>query len=254
MMIRRNPPRALVLSLIVVLLLVLALQILWGYYLAPRLTIRRIVLEDDLGLSDIQVMEMLDLEGETWASLDENTLSARLEAYPVVRRARVVKVFPDTLKLFVYKRRPLAVAFFEDEGATIPAVFDEEGFVVQVGGAVESLPILSGVGFPPAAVGARIDPELAGIFSDLTRLRGEDASLFNLVSELELVETGGSDFDLRLYMNHVKIPILVDRDLSAESVRRAILVLDVLSTDSVGAVDEADMRGGHVVFRRGEEG
>lgn len=253
---RRNPARTLMLVLVVLLLLVLVMQLGWGYYVAPRLSIRKIVMEDDLGLSDSQIMEMLDISGDTWASVDEEELVARLEAYPVVRKAGVVKVFPDTLKLYVYRRRPLVVAFIDGAHATVPAIFDEEGYVVQVGarGASPDVPVISGPVFPEPALGAQLSEDFRGVLRDLYDLRAEDPRLFELVSEVELLENDGSGFDLKLYMNHIHIPILVDRDLNAETVRQAVLVLDVLNSESSGEIEEADMRGGHLVFLRGEGG
>ncbi len=220
------------------------------------LAIRRIVIEDDLGLSDGQIMEMLSISGETWASLDVDEITARLEAYPVVRKARTDKVFPDTLKLYVYRRRPLVAAFIAGSGATVPAIFDEEGFAVQVGiGAGDlDIPLISGPSFPEPALGARLSDDFVAILKDLSDLRNDDVRLFNLVSEIELLERDDSGFDLKLYMNHVKIPILVDRDLNAETVRQAVLILDVLAAESDGDIELADMRGGNIVFRRGEEG
>ena len=91
------------------------------------------------------------------------------------------------------------------------------------------------------------------ILTDLSELRYEDPKLFALVSEIEIVPHGNDGFDLRMYMNHIPIPILVDRKLTAESVRQAVLVLDVLVSGNAGPVEEADMRGGHVVFRPVED-
>ena len=94
---------------------------------------------------------------------------------------------------------------------------------------------------------------IRSILTDLSLMRLEDPKLFALISEIEIVPRGVESFDLKLYMNHIHIPILVDRKLTAESVRQAVLVLDVLSSGSTGDVEEADMRGGHVVFRPVEE-
>lgn len=252
---RMKRGRALALSVVGVLLLVLLAEILWNFILSPRLVIRKITLESDLGLTDGQLLEMLNLEGETWASIEESEIQKRLESYPVVRKARVVKVFPDSLRLFVYRRHPLAVALINTGDRPVPAVFDEEGYAVQVGtgfGPI-NLPILSGPRFSEPALGARMPDSICMILTDLSALRDEDPKLFALVSEIEIVPHGNDGFDLRMYMNHIPIPILVDRKLTAESVRQAVLVLDVLASGSAGPVEEADMRGGHVVFRPVEE-
>ena len=61
---RMKRGRALALSVVGVLLLVLLAEILWNFIVSPRLVIRKITLESDLGLTDGQLLEMLNLEGE----------------------------------------------------------------------------------------------------------------------------------------------------------------------------------------------
>jgi len=248
--------RLFILSAVVVLLLILLAEIIWDFVLSPGLVIRSITLESDLGLSDGQLLEMLGLDGETWADLDEKRIQDRLESYPVVRKARVVKVFPDTLHLYIYRRRPLAAALIDDKGKPVPAVFDKEGYVVQIGTGSEplSLPVLSGPRFTEPSLGSRLPESIRSILEDLSELRSEDPQSFALISEIKIIPHGREGYDLKLYMNHVPIPIMVDRSLTVETVRQAVLVLDVLAAGSNGKVEEADMRGGHVVYRSVEGG
>ncbi len=254
--IRRRNPKHLVLGVLVGLLfLVFAGELVWMNLVAPRLVIRKISLESDLKLTDGQLMEMLSIKGLSWAQLDEKVLESRLESYPVIRKAQVVKVFPDTLRLFIYRRKPLAVVLVDSRNMSVPAVFDEEGYAVQVGGSSGSfnLPILSGLSFPLPALGARLPESLRPLLADLSSLRNDDSRLFGLVSEVEVVPRSGNGYDLRLYMNHVAVPVLIERKLDAETLRQAVLVLDVLASGEAGRIEEADIRGGHVVFRRRKE-
>jgi len=252
---RANRSRVTLLLIVVVLLILFLAEIAWDFLLSPRLVIKKISLESDLVLSDGQLLEMLNLESETWASIDEMLVQKRLESYPVVRKARVVKIFPDSLKIYIYRRRPLVAALFNDGGKPVAAVFDEEGYAVQVGigsGPI-NLPIISGPRFSEPALGSRLPESMRLILSDLSQMRSDDSHLFALISEIEIIPHGSEVYDLKLYMNHVHIPILVDHNLTVESVRQAVLVLDVLASGAAGEVEEADMRGGHVVYRSVEE-
>lgn len=230
----------------------LAGELIWVFWLSPRLVIRRVSLESNLGISDDQLMEMLNIEGETWAAVDERDLKRRLEAYPVVKKAEVVKGFPDQLHVVLRRRMPLAVAVTQTQGGPVPAVFDEEGYAVQVGAdsGFGSWPVISGARFSKPELGARLPVSFHPILADLAGLRTQAPALFALISEVEIVPRGGENYDLRLYMNHARIPVLIDSSLDAEELRRVVLVIDVLSTGSAGTVVEADMRGGQVVYRR----
>ena len=253
---RRNSGRLISILLVSGLTVVLAGQLSWIYWISPHMAIRRITLESDLKVTDRQLLEMISIEGETWASLDERLMEERLESYPVIRKAQVIKVFPDTLKVFLYRRHPLVVAFPDSGDSGRPAVFDNEGYALQIGldSNSISLPILSGPKFSEPDLGARLPDDFMGLLKGLDTLRNEDPTLFGLISEIEIIPRVNEGFDLKLYMNHVPIPILIDRQVTVESIRQAVLVLDVLSTGSAGVVDEADMRGGNVVFHRTEEG
>lgn len=243
--------RSLLLLVVISLITILSAQIIWLFVLAPRMTIKKISLESDLGLTDGQLLEMLKINGESWTSLEESEVQKRLESYPVIRKARVVKVFPDTLKLYIYRRRPLAAALTGSGAALVPAVFDEEGYAVQIGRGSGSLdlPVLSGLEFAEPALGVRLPSSLQSLLQDLSLLRTEEPRLFALISEVAILPRGKDGYDLKLYMNHIPIPIIIDRRISVDTIRRAILVLDVL-VSSGGDVNEADMRGGNVVFRR----
>jgi len=251
---RKHSGQSILLGIVILLLGVLSTQILWYFVLAPRLTIKEILLESDLGITDNQLLDMLSINGSTWASLEELELQQRLESYPVVRTVSVDKVFPDTLKLHIYRRKPLAAALMEIEGKLVPAVFDEEGYLVQVGPGSASLdlPILSGLQFSSPHLGARLPASLLSVLSSLTVLRDEEPQLFSLISEVAILPNGSDSYNLKLHLNHIPIPILVDRNITGESMRRAILVLDVLTLDG-SDVSEADIRGGNAVFQRSGE-
>lgn len=253
-----HPPRirVIVRAAVLVLALVLAGQLAWKYWSAYRLEIRHILLDSDLGLSDGQLLEMLDIAGETWGSVDVNELEAKLEAYPVIRKARVLKAFPDALKVYLYRRKPLAITLTDGpQGGSLPAVFDEEGYTVKVGelSTADDLPIISGPRFGQPVLGARFPEAAQGILFDLTELRESNPKLFAMLSEIEILSQGGDRYHLRLYMNHIGIPVLVGRNLTVENLQRAALVLDVLSSGAAGQVEEADIRGENVVYRRVEE-
>jgi len=236
---------------IMVLLFILLVESLWVFIVSPRLTIGKIFLESDIEIPDKQLFEMLDLDGETWDSLDEEQIRRRLESYPIIREARISRVFPDGLRVYIFRRRPLAVAFFDEGAIPLIAVFDEEGYVIQVDSKVDDidLPVLSGTAFHKFTPGSQV-PEMAQqVLSDLSRLKIDEPKLFDLISEVEFISHGEDGYDLKMYMNHIPIPVFVDMVLSPQLVRRALIVIEVLALTSSEPIDVADIRGGHAVYR-----
>lgn len=252
---RRNPARTFAWLIVAALAIILSIQLLWTYSISPRLLIRRITLESDLGLSDSQLLEMLAIKGATWSNLDADALIQRLKSYPVIRDAVVVKSFPDTLKVYLYRRKPLIITLIDSNGAFDPAVFDEEGYAVQVGELIgsEDLPILSGPRFDTPALGARFPESIQEILAGLSAIRRQDESLFSMVSEIEMIPRSADVYDLKLYLNHIDIPVMVDPNLSLNELKRAVLAVEVLSTTAAGNVEEADIRGGSVIYHKLKE-
>jgi len=251
-MIRRwRSGRRITVMLIMILLSILLLESFWVFIVSPRLTIGKIFLESDIEISDKKLLEMLNLDAKTWTSLDEKNVQRRLESYPVIREARVSRVFPDGLRVYIFRRQPMAAALFGDSAVQRIAVFDEEGYVIQADGKTNDidLPILSWA-FPyKPTLGSQVPETVRQVLSDLSRLKREEPRLFDLISEIEFISHGEVGYDLKVYMNHIPIPVLIDMDLSPKSIRHALIVIDVLELTDLETIDEADIRGGHVVYR-----
>lgn len=240
---------------IVVLLSILLVELFWLFVFSPRLMIKKIFLESDIEVSDEQLLEMLDLDGETWASLDEKRVQRQLESYPIVREARVSRVFPDGLRVYIFRRQPLAVAFFGDSSVSLIAVFDEEGYVIQANRKIDDidLPVLSGTAQP--TLGSQLPESVRQVLSNLSKLKSDEPKLFALISEIEFIPHGEEGYDLKMYMNHIPIPVLLDINLSPQSVRRALIVIEVLELTSSEPIEAVDTRGKHVVYHpSGEHG
>jgi len=238
-------------TMIAILLSILLVELFWVFIVSPRLTIGKIFLESDIEIPDEKLLEMLDLGGKTWTSLDEEDVRRRLESYPVIREAQVSRVFPDGLRVYIFRRQPLALALFNDSAVPRIAIFDEEGYVIQAGGKVNGvdLPILSGIPLHKPTPGSQVPETMRQVLSDLFRLKTDEPELFHLISEIEFISHGEVGYDLRMYMNHLPIPVLIDMNLSPESIRHALIVIDVMALSGLESVDEADIRGGSVIYR-----
>lgn len=255
-MLRRKRLRILAWAAVTVLAVLLFAVIMGNYRGIHGKAVGRIVLESDLNITNEQLLEMLDISGAAWDNLDVRDVEQRLEAYPVIRNARVIKAFPDVLQVYLYRRRPLAVMLTETDSGVQPVVFDEEGYVIKIGEILmeDNLPIISGIGFSKPALGARFPESMRYVLMDLSSLRTDNSVLFSLISEIEILQREHTGYDLRLFINHISIPILMGTDLSASNIHKALVVLDILHSGAAGTVEEADIRGENAVYNRTEEG
>jgi len=260
---RRRPDRSLaarLLSWLVAALGLLAAGLLcFHLLLAPRLLVRNVVLSSDLSLSQAAVLRAAGLEGAVeYFRVDTREVQRRLEAFPPVDQASVSKSFPDTLRIRLVGRRPLAALLADDaQGRALPLAVDREGVVFQVGPelTVWDLPLLSGVRFAEVRAGLQLPASLRPLLGDLDHLAGEEPALCRLISEIRVVPGRGDRFQLELFTVSHPVRLRLGERLAPESLRSALIVLELLKTQGLlERVRELDLRTGEVVYRIKEEG
>ena len=110
-----------------------ALFLLARYAVLPVLTVRHIIFQSDVALSEDELLAISGLQGTAyWHSLDTEKVRRRLEAYPLIRKAVVEKVFPDTVRMTVWGRQAVALVLADMGGRSLPVLVDDEGVVFKV--------------------------------------------------------------------------------------------------------------------------
>ena len=228
------------------LLTVLLVQFAFSALILPRLQLKRILLESTLDLSDRALLVMGGLTGEeSYLSIDETEIRTRYESSPLVRKAYVEKQFPGTLKIVLYGRSPLGLTFSEGQGT--PDVFDEYGVVYQSPVPYLNLPVLSGL------EQAGIPETLVPFLKDLRILQQEEPLLYGQISEINLTRQEGALYELMLYTNAYRLPVLLSSGLNREVMKKILLVLDSLkSGNQMNNLEYADFRTDQVVLKTRE--
>lgn len=140
-----------------------ALFLLARYAVLPVLTVRHIIFQSDVALSEDELLAISGLQGTAyWHSLDTEKVRRRLEAYPLIRKAVVEKVFPDTVRMTVWGRQAVALVLADMGGRSLPVLVDDEGvvFKVCVTATDVDLPVVSGLPAGDASLGTRLPGSL----------------------------------------------------------------------------------------------
>lgn len=228
-----------------------ALVLLARFVGEPLTRISRVSVQSDIPLADDQVLALSGLSGgEHWYDLSTALVERRLEASPLVRRAKVQKAFPNSLRLTVWGRQPAALILAQSGGRVIPVLVDGEGVVFKIGTTATEvdLPVVSGLSAGSIALGARLPREYAGLFADLQALRDRAPALFAQVSEVS-VPAGTASAELVLYLTSAGVPIRVRGSIDDVLVKNALMVADLLSRQGVlKDIQELDFRSGDVVY------
>ncbi len=247
--------RLLLLALSVVCAVVIA-----GRFIAePLLRIRHVIVHSDLPLTDNEVLALSGVTGgEHWYTVTPPLIVKRLEANPLVRRATVEKVFPDTLAMTVWGRVPAGLVLASLGGRTVAVLVDGDGVVYKVGtsGAELDLPIVSGIAAGDTALGSALPRAYDSIFTDLQALRDSAPALYALISEVRVVAAVSPDgqvpagYDLLLYLTCSPVPVRARGTIDEGLIRSSLMVVDLLSRQGVMRdIQELDFRSGDVVYK-----
>ncbi len=241
-------------SVILVLVLIIVGELLFHFVISPRLVIKNISVESNLDLTEAEVLGMVGLrENVYFFSLDAGEIRKKLEAYPLIKRAAVEKHFPDSLKISVFGRQPLALAIAAGaNGVSLPLAVDDEGVVFQIGSSITNydLPVISGLKFSQVRVGTQLPGSLSSLIADLERLKRLFPDLFSIVSEVRVVPKEANQQELLLCLLTHSIKLRFGSSITGSSLKNAVMLLDLIEQQGFsGNVQEIDFRTGEVVYR-----
>jgi cell division protein FtsQ len=242
--------------IILFLILVMGLELLFHFVITEKLVIDHVEVSVEKGfpLSDDEILSVAGITGdECYFLVNKELIRQRLEAYPAIRSALVTKGFPNTVRLSLTMRKPLASAILVSGGKSRPVLFDEEGVAFYEGTSLggEVLPVLSGDVLPAdMGLGDRLPREVISVLEDLKKLKASSPVLFGLISELKFVRKSGSGYEVLLYPSHHRIRIRLGQSLSEGTLKYVVMVLDVIAREGVAQdLEELDFRTGEIVYR-----
>jgi cell division septal protein FtsQ len=238
-----------------VALAAVSLYLGYKYALAPGIRAEdvRIAAPSMIDASAARERAVAALGGRPLLFADLSAVEEACEGDPRVLRAEARKVFPSSLSIVLSPRVPVAVALTEGEGRSVPALVDEEGvvFMRDPAAAASDLPVISGMRFEGAVEGSRLPGALIPL---LKGLAGSKSALLGALSEIRVVAKPTGEIELLLYLVDAAVPVRTEVALDDETLKSAILVLDVLrrrgGTDDVS---EVDLRAGAMIYKSKED-
>lgn len=238
---------------IVVLLLFSVGEMVFYFFVAPNVLIRKIEIKSALDLTEQEVLDLAGINGsEYYFSVNLEAIEARLKTSPLVRDAIVEKNFPDTLRLTLVGRTPLLVAYARENGSTVPVVFDEEGILFQRGEKIteRNIPVLSGVKLGEIRQGAALSKLISPFLKDLGELKRKNPELYDLISEIRVVSTESGGYELVLYPLSYRLRVWIGKRINAGMIRYLFFALNFIEQEGIlKKIDEADFRTGELVYK-----
>jgi cell division protein FtsQ len=236
--------------LIMIIVLILAAEFIWLAGVSPCMPLASVEVSGIPGIDRGTVLALAEIDGQSsYMSVRSGKIEEALMTLPQVGAVRVIKQFPNKLKILLESRRAVALSLAGIEGKVRPVYFDRNGVVFKIGGAGSlgdlppSMPIISGLIFEQAAVGMRLPPAFTGLFTELERIGDGAPELLAALSEIRIHKKAYDGFDLVLYPVHNPVKVRIGSELSEDLLRYMILVIDVFKDKGID-VEEIDFRTG----------
>jgi cell division protein FtsQ len=252
-----------------------AIALLARFVAVPIMEIRHVIVHSDMPLTDEQVLAISGIHGdEHWYSLATMDMQKRLEANPLIRRAEVRRIFPNTIRMTVWGRQPAALVLAASGGRSLPVLVDGDGVVFKIctTNAEVDLPVISGLDAGETRLGAPLPRVYTSLFADLKVLRERAPALYRMVSEVRIMHPGESasgystdsasnpdaksvayrdaGLDVLLYLTNSPVPVRARGTIDETLLKYTLMVLDLLSKQGVlKDIQELDFRSGDVVYR-----
>jgi cell division protein FtsW (lipid II flippase) len=167
---RPDEIRKILIWAIIVLLILLCVELIFHFFLAPSMRISRLrLLGDDIRISDEELLSWMGYqERPYYFSFDQDDMEEILSGHPRIRSASVEKVFPDQLEITIDARQALVLAFFDsgEQGNGMGNMLvDEEGVIIAVNDPEPglNLPVLSGLRVAEAAEGSTFPSDVPAL-------------------------------------------------------------------------------------------
>jgi cell division protein FtsQ len=239
------------------LALLLAGELVWVLGVTPSMPFSVIEIN---GIPDLDRGELLARAGigphSSYMTVDARGAELALNAMYQVESARVTKQFPDTIRIDLEGRKAVAMTLVPVNGVLEPVLFDRHGVVFQIGtegaasgAGLESLPLISGLVFADIVLGMKLPALFRQFLSDLAKLSLVAPDLLGTISEIRVSRKAYNGFELALFPVHYPSKVRVGSEITADTIRYMLLLLDVLKKQGI-TPEEIDFRTGTASYRK----
>jgi len=233
-----------ILTLIVV---VLGVEIIWLFGVSPCMPLSRITISGIPGIDEAAVLSLAGIgQHSSYMTVNTSVSEQALLDMPEIRSAQVIKRFPNKVDIRLESRRAAAVVILERGGEVFPALIGGDGVLINMGGVLtneKNLPVISGLVLEGVYPGMKLPRIYNSLFGQLETLAEKAPELMAAISEIRINHKNYDGYDLTLFPAHKGVRVKLSDNISEETIRYMLLMLDVLSAKSE-SIREIDFRTG----------
>ena len=232
--------------LLIIAVVIFLAQLIWLFVISPFIPFSNVEIHGFPGINRAEILSLAGLS-ETSSFISTNTMEVRqsLSSHVLVESAVVMKRFPDRLSIFLTPREAAAVTLTTINSRQVPLYVDRHGVFFKIGDSVSlselDIPILSGIENPQ--LNNRLPSSLVTLVESLHRMSASSPELLSAISEIRIERKAWDGFDLVLYPVHSSIRVRVENNLTENTLRYVLLMLNVFENEAQKPY-EIDFRSG----------
>ncbi|MCL2067441.1 MAG: FtsQ-type POTRA domain-containing protein [Treponema sp.] len=226
--------------------IILAGHLIWLFIVSPCIPFTTVDVHGFAGFNNAQVLGYANIsESASFISVKALDIQRQLYTHPLVESARVIKRFPDRLSIYLEPRVSVAVSLAAINGRQRQLHIDRQGVVFKITNesSQTTVPVISGLAFENPAPGMKLPAAFVPLLEEISVIGFSSPELLAALSEIRINRKDFDDFDLILYSIHSPIRVRLEKNISEETLRYVMLMLDVFKTRTPKP-QEIDFRSG----------
>jgi len=232
--------------LLIIAVIILAAELIWLFGVSPFIPFSSVEVHGIQGLTRPQILSLAGVDdNSSFFSTNVNVIKEKLSSHILVESAVVIKRFPDKLSIFLNPRQAAAVTLANINSRQVMIYIDRHGvfYKIENGDLKEkaNIPVISGI--ENANLNMRLPSALVPLVENLEKISESSPELLSAISEIRIERKAWDGYDLVLFPVHSGIRVRVENNLTEDTLRYMLLMLNVFETDNKRP-QEIDFRSG----------
>ncbi|MCL2758978.1 MAG: FtsQ-type POTRA domain-containing protein [Treponema sp.] len=232
--------------LLIVAVIIFIAELIWLFGISPFIPFSTVDVHGFQGLNRAQILAISGIDdNSSYMSSNVTEIRDRLSAHILVESAVVIKRFPDKLSIFLNPRRPAAVTLTTINSRQVPIFIDRFGVFYKIGQGDSQdrtdIPVLSGIENPQ--LNMRLPASLVSLVENLSEIASVSPELLSAISEIRIERKTWDGYELVLFPVHSSIRVRVENNLTEDTLRYMLLMLNVFESEMNKPL-EIDFRSG----------
>lgn len=228
-----------------ILIAFLCLEALYFFAIAPRMPIAKVILKNDLGLSDEQILDLIELNnGSNYFSFNHKKIEAKIKNTISLEKIEIKKYWPGTVKVVLEGFG--SIGRLKNSNGDIIYINSQGLLFSQSNHTDKSNPWIAGLNIE----NNKLSDSHKKILEDIMFLKKSNLELFSFIESLEIVDNDNkNDWYYIVKFKDLNSKILWASRLSEQKLYNSLVVANLLKDINLLNKKLIDFRTDEIVYK-----